>query len=256
MCTSEYRRALALFYYCRLKFCVVVFIPFLSLPSFFFIEAAAKPSAFVGKSRGVCVFCCTRFAIAHPGIYIYTPLDESYARFAVDRWLPLPPPTGRTGSPLYGQYQKGVCRQETWPTQPATRNTQSEELFFSLAETINSNKGAVKRFKTRVVKENKELRGQTDLPVVLHWGYIVARQPNDESITDSQLLKIFLLNYETRRTMLKAGALTCRLGRWLSTRISCHSGIDLALKVPLNVIETFPGKLTRNNQQGKKPSSL
>lgn len=114
-------------------FFVVVFIPFLSLLNFFFIEAAAKPSAFVCRNRGVCVLLhALRYRPSRNiYIYIYTPLDESYARFAFDRWLPLPPPSEQA-HPAMASIKRGVCREETWPNpKPAERHSRrSKELIF------------------------------------------------------------------------------------------------------------------------------
>lgn len=52
-------------------FFVVVFIPFLSLLNFFFIEAAAKPSAFVRRNRGVCFVARASLSPIPEYIYIY-----------------------------------------------------------------------------------------------------------------------------------------------------------------------------------------
>lgn len=66
---------------------------------------------------------------------------------------------------------KGCVLGRNMANPPATRHRHSKELIFPLEETIYSNKRAVRRAKTDVVMEYKEIRGQADLSVVLHWGY-------------------------------------------------------------------------------------
>jgi hypothetical protein len=72
---------------------------------------------------------------------------------------------------------KGVCAgKKHGPTPNRQRGIvdAARSSFSPLEGTIYSNKIAVRRAKTDVVKECKELRGQADLPVVLRWGYVVA----------------------------------------------------------------------------------
>ncbi len=80
--------------------------------SFFFIEAVAKPSAFV--RRGVCVLLHALRYRPSRNIYIYA--ARWVIRSVCLRSMTSSSTNERAGSPRHGQYQKGVCWEETWPT--------------------------------------------------------------------------------------------------------------------------------------------